>query len=145
MWAQEYSMDPLLPFMNQYNKNVCGHAMCVVYARHCGRWEWGKKAQPFPLISLQTILWAKRCYDFCQIILYLALSFQIMFETFNVPAMYVAIQAVLSLYASGRTTGEQHIIWSLPDFRGQKGKGDSCSGFCSGESKGQPKSRENAA
>merc|ERR1740122_214335 len=28
-----------------------------------------------------------------------------MFETFNVPAMYVAIQAVLSLYASGRTTG----------------------------------------
>ena len=30
---------------------------------------------------------------------------QIMFETFNVPAMYVAIQAVLSLYVSGRTTG----------------------------------------
>merc|ERR1719150_1263233 len=29
----------------------------------------------------------------------------IMFETFNVPAMYVAIQAVLSLYSSGRTTG----------------------------------------
>jgi actin-related protein len=28
-----------------------------------------------------------------------------MFETFNVPAMYVNIQAVLSLYASGRTTG----------------------------------------
>lgn len=30
---------------------------------------------------------------------------QIMFETFNVPAMYVSIQAVLSLYACGRTTG----------------------------------------
>ena len=30
---------------------------------------------------------------------------QIMFETFNVPALYVATQAVLSLYASGRTTG----------------------------------------
>ena len=30
---------------------------------------------------------------------------QIMFETFNSPAMYVAIQAVLALYASGRTTG----------------------------------------
>ena len=28
-----------------------------------------------------------------------------MFETFNTPAMYVAIQAVLALYASGRTTG----------------------------------------
>lgn len=28
-----------------------------------------------------------------------------MFETFNSPAFYVAIQAVLSLYASGRTTG----------------------------------------
>jgi len=30
---------------------------------------------------------------------------QIMFETFNVPSMHVSIQAVLSLYASGRTTG----------------------------------------
>jgi len=30
---------------------------------------------------------------------------QIMFETFNVPSMYISIQAVLSLYASGRTTG----------------------------------------
>ncbi|XP_070580862.1 actin-2-like isoform X2 [Ptychodera flava] len=30
---------------------------------------------------------------------------QIMFETFNTPAMYVSIQAVLSLYSSGRTTG----------------------------------------
>jgi len=28
-----------------------------------------------------------------------------MFETFNVPTFYVAIQAVLSLYSSGRTTG----------------------------------------
>jgi len=30
---------------------------------------------------------------------------QIMFENFNAPAMYVSMQAVLSLYASGRTTG----------------------------------------
>jgi len=30
---------------------------------------------------------------------------QIMFETFSVPALYVGIQAVLSLYSSGRTTG----------------------------------------
>ncbi|MCJ1476317.1 actin [Lambiella insularis] len=30
---------------------------------------------------------------------------QIVFETFNAPAFYVAIQAVLSLYASGRSTG----------------------------------------
>jgi actin-related protein len=30
---------------------------------------------------------------------------QIMFETFNTPAMYVAIQSVLALYASDRTTG----------------------------------------
>merc|ERR1711971_77334 len=30
---------------------------------------------------------------------------QIMFETYSVPAMYVSIQAVLSLYSSGRTTG----------------------------------------
>ncbi|CAL4197931.1 unnamed protein product [Meganyctiphanes norvegica] len=30
---------------------------------------------------------------------------QIMFETFNLPACFISIQAVLSLYASGRTTG----------------------------------------
>jgi len=30
---------------------------------------------------------------------------QVMFEEFQVPALYVSIQAVLSLYASGRTTG----------------------------------------
>ncbi|XP_062584201.1 actin-6-like [Saccostrea cucullata] len=30
---------------------------------------------------------------------------QIMFETFNVPGFYVSIQAVLSLYGSGKTTG----------------------------------------
>lgn len=30
---------------------------------------------------------------------------QIMFETFDVPAMYVSMQAVLSLYATGRSTG----------------------------------------
>jgi actin-related protein len=40
---------------------------------------------------------------------------QIMFETFNVPAMYVAIQAVLSLYASGRTTGNDSFTWR-PNF-----------------------------
>ena len=30
---------------------------------------------------------------------------QIIFETFNAPAFYVASHTVLSLYASGRTTG----------------------------------------
>jgi centractin len=30
---------------------------------------------------------------------------QLLFETFNVPAMFVAVQATLSLYAAGRTTG----------------------------------------
>ncbi|KAK7074696.1 Major actin [Halocaridina rubra] len=30
---------------------------------------------------------------------------QIMFETFDIPAMFVSIQSVLSLFASGRTTG----------------------------------------
>jgi centractin len=30
---------------------------------------------------------------------------QILFETFNVPALYCSVQAVLSLYASGKTTG----------------------------------------
>ena len=30
---------------------------------------------------------------------------QILFETFNTPSIYIGIQAVLALYASGRTTG----------------------------------------
>ncbi|KAK3814148.1 MAG: actin family [Benniella sp.] len=33
------------------------------------------------------------------------LAAQIFFETFNVPALFTSIQAVLSLYSSGRTTG----------------------------------------
>lgn len=32
-------------------------------------------------------------------------SAEIFFETFNVPALYISMQAVLSLYATGRTTG----------------------------------------
>lgn len=32
-------------------------------------------------------------------------SAQVLFETFNVPALYLSIQAVLALYASGKTTG----------------------------------------
>ena len=30
---------------------------------------------------------------------------ELFFESFNVPALFISIQAVLSLYASGRTTG----------------------------------------
>ncbi|KAI9694561.1 MAG: Actin-like protein [Bathelium mastoideum] len=30
---------------------------------------------------------------------------QVLFETFNIPALYTSIQAILSLYSSGRTTG----------------------------------------
>jgi actin-related protein len=41
---------------------------------------------------------------------------QIMFETFECPAMYVAIQAVLSLYASGRTTGKIAITMEMGIF-----------------------------
>lgn len=35
---------------------------------------------------------------------------EIMFECFNVPFAYVAMQAVLALYAAGRTTGEPRIV-----------------------------------
>ncbi|XP_006021319.1 beta-actin-like protein 2 isoform X1 [Alligator sinensis] len=48
---------------------------------------------------------------------------QIMFETFSVPATYVAIQAVLSLYTSGCTTGTvidsgDGVTHSVPIFEG---------------------------
>lgn len=49
------------------------------------------------------------------------LALQIMFETFNVPAMYVAIQAVLSLYASGRTTGRWEPGLGAPSMTGFDG------------------------
>lgn len=35
---------------------------------------------------------------------------EIMFESFEVPATYIAIQAVLSLYGSGRTTGKTNSV-----------------------------------
>ena len=48
---------------------------------------------------------------------------KIMFETFNVPKMYVNIQAVLSLYASGITTGcvldsGHEVTHSVPIYEG---------------------------
>lgn len=48
---------------------------------------------------------------------------QIMFETFNTPAIYVARQPVLSSYASGRTTGfvldaGEGIFYPVPTFEG---------------------------
>jgi actin len=48
---------------------------------------------------------------------------QIMFETFNVPAMYVANQEVLDLYASGRVTGlvirsGYDVSYSVPIYEG---------------------------
>ncbi|KAI3506412.1 hypothetical protein L1887_28770 [Cichorium endivia] len=48
---------------------------------------------------------------------------QVMFETFNVPAMYIAIGAVLSLYASGRTTGivldsGEGVSHTIPIYKG---------------------------
>lgn len=44
-----------------------------------------------------------------------------MFETFNAPAVYIANQAVLALYAYGRTTGVVVLcgetnIWVVPIY-----------------------------
>lgn len=35
---------------------------------------------------------------------------EIMFETFQVPAMYVSLQAVLAMYSSGRTSGMIYVL-----------------------------------
>ncbi|KAH8926022.1 actin-like protein [Atractiella rhizophila] len=48
---------------------------------------------------------------------------QIFFETFNVPALFISVQAVLALYASGRTTGivldsGDGVTHSVPVFEG---------------------------
>jgi actin-related protein len=48
---------------------------------------------------------------------------QILFETFNVPSFYPAIEAVLSLYASGRTTGivlssGEGLTYTVPIYEG---------------------------
>ena len=40
---------------------------------------------------------------------------QIMFVTLSIPAMHVAVQAVLSLFASRRTTGIAMDIWVTPE------------------------------
>ncbi|KAM9995508.1 hypothetical protein ACTFIY_001674 [Dictyostelium cf. discoideum] len=50
---------------------------------------------------------------------------QIMFETFNTPSIYVAIQAVLSLYSTGRTTGivmdsGDGVSHTVPVFEGHR-------------------------
>ena len=46
-----------------------------------------------------------------------------MFETFNVPVLYITVDAVLALYASGRTTGVvldlgEHRCRAVPVFHG---------------------------
>jgi len=51
------------------------------------------------------------------------MSAELFFETFNVPALFISIQAVLSLYASGRTTGivldcGDGVSHSVPIFEG---------------------------
>ncbi len=48
---------------------------------------------------------------------------QIMFETFNVPCLYVSVQGVLALYSSGRTSGlildsGDGVSHALPIFEG---------------------------
>nr|QGN00869.1 ActL2 [Drosophila azteca] len=49
---------------------------------------------------------------------------EIMFEKFGTPGLYLAVQAVLSLYASGRTTGlvvdsGDGVTYTIPIFAGQ--------------------------
>lgn len=48
---------------------------------------------------------------------------QVFFETFSTPALFVAVQAILSLYANGKTTGVvldsgDGVTHSLPVYEG---------------------------
>ena len=48
---------------------------------------------------------------------------QIMFETFNVPAMFIEVSGVLALYSSGRTTGivldiGDTVTYTMPIYEG---------------------------
>ena len=45
---------------------------------------------------------------------------QIMFENFNTPCLYVAVQAVMALYSTGRTTGKALCLLFLGVFVGFK-------------------------
>lgn len=45
---------------------------------------------------------------------------QIMFESFNTPCLYVAVQAVMALYSTGRTTGKQLCLLVGGSFVGFK-------------------------
>ena len=52
---------------------------------------------------------------------------EIFFETFNAPALFISMQAVLSLYASGRTTGVvldsgDGVTHAVPIYEGMQDK-----------------------
>jgi actin-related protein len=59
---------------------------------------------PSPLPDPTWVHEAKQMYSRCSKPIHTPLL-QIMFENFNIPAIYVAISAELSLYASGSYTG----------------------------------------
>ena len=83
------------------------HEQCCTTMRSTCNFE-GSEVESVTLLTYSTVI---HVHHVCSDALVQSCStcksfvFQIMFETFNSPAMYVAIQAVLSLYASGRTTG----------------------------------------
>ena len=93
--AQEYRGLLRLSYPIQHGVVENWHQMEMLW-NHIYQQELHTNAEDHPLLITEAPLNPRSNRDrMCQVL----------FETFNVPCLYLSLQAILSLYASGRTTG----------------------------------------